>query len=259
MQSFRDRTGVGADLGTPEKNHIPAINLGKSLILPPGEGIEGVSPRFLPSSNCFFPPPGSSPADKKSSPTPPAPLRSPFQAKKRNLRGKTALPKRCSPKGLLQLSKHRLCRLPAARSQIFGREGRKKSAPGSPRASPRGFGSGEIAPGSSRRRNCCSPPPQAGIRKSLGCGKGKFEGGCPKNDRVLTPPGGRNPICEADFSHFGWGEACAHHKIFPQKLHTLLTQPCLGAQPPEIIFIFKTFFFKGFLYLKGLKSQFLEE
>uniref|UniRef100_A0A8B9QU49 Zinc finger CCCH domain-containing protein 3 n=1 Tax=Anas platyrhynchos TaxID=8839 RepID=A0A8B9QU49_ANAPL len=45
-----------------------------------------------------------SPADKKSSPTPPAPLRSPFQ-------------------GLLQLSKHRLCRLPAARSQIFGREG----------------------------------------------------------------------------------------------------------------------------------------
>ncbi|XP_071890353.1 zinc finger CCCH domain-containing protein 3 isoform X4 [Anas platyrhynchos] len=64
-----------------------------------------------------------SPADKKSSPTPPAPLRSPFQAKKRNLRGKTALPKRCSPKGLLQLSKHRLCRLPAARSQIFGREG----------------------------------------------------------------------------------------------------------------------------------------
>lgn len=64
-----------------------------------------------------------SPADKKSSPSPPAPLRSPFQAKKRNLRGKTALPKRCSPKGLLQLTKHRLCRLPAARSQLSSREG----------------------------------------------------------------------------------------------------------------------------------------
>ncbi|XP_032038817.1 zinc finger CCCH domain-containing protein 3 isoform X3 [Aythya fuligula] len=64
-----------------------------------------------------------SPADKKSSPTPPAPLRSPFQAKKRNLRGKAALPKRCSPKGLLQLTKHRLCRLPAARSQLSSREG----------------------------------------------------------------------------------------------------------------------------------------
>ncbi|NWZ22865.1 ZC3H3 protein, partial [Asarcornis scutulata] len=63
------------------------------------------------------------PADKKSSPTPPAPLRSPFQAKKRNLRGKAALPKRCSPKGLLQLTKHRLCRLPAARSQLSSREG----------------------------------------------------------------------------------------------------------------------------------------
>ncbi|XP_050564994.1 zinc finger CCCH domain-containing protein 3 isoform X5 [Cygnus atratus] len=64
-----------------------------------------------------------SPADKKSSPSPPTPLKSPFHAKKRNLRGKPALPKRCSPKGLLQLTKHRLCRLPAARSQVSTREG----------------------------------------------------------------------------------------------------------------------------------------
>ncbi|KAI6075124.1 Zinc finger CCCH domain-containing protein 3 [Aix galericulata] len=97
---------------------------------PRAVGHRGARPvsRFLGLRSCFSGLPGlelGSPADKKSSPTPPAPLRSPFQAKKRNLRGKAALPKRCSPKGLLQLTKHRLCRLPAARSPLAGREGRK--------------------------------------------------------------------------------------------------------------------------------------
>ncbi|XP_065608500.1 zinc finger CCCH domain-containing protein 3 [Cyrtonyx montezumae] len=65
-----------------------------------------------------------SPADKKSSSSPTTPLKSPFHPRKKNtLRGKPVAPKRSSPKGLVQITKHRLCRLPAARAQGSSREG----------------------------------------------------------------------------------------------------------------------------------------
>ncbi|XP_062426695.1 zinc finger CCCH domain-containing protein 3 [Rhea pennata] len=66
-----------------------------------------------------------SPADKKSSSSPITPLKCHFHLRKRNsLRGKTsATLKRSSPKGLVQITKHRLCRLPATRMQVSGKEG----------------------------------------------------------------------------------------------------------------------------------------
>ncbi|XP_075599278.1 zinc finger CCCH domain-containing protein 3 isoform X1 [Balearica regulorum gibbericeps] len=66
----------------------------------------------------------SSPTDKKNSSLPTAPLKSHFHVRKKNsLRGKpSATPKR-SPKGLVQVTKHRLCRLPATRTQISNKEG----------------------------------------------------------------------------------------------------------------------------------------
>ncbi|NXO57175.1 ZC3H3 protein, partial [Aramus guarauna] len=66
-----------------------------------------------------------SPTDKKNSSSPTAPLKSHFHVRKKNsLRGKpSATPKR-SPKGLVQVTKHRLCRLPATRTQISTKEGR---------------------------------------------------------------------------------------------------------------------------------------
>ncbi|XP_072186158.1 zinc finger CCCH domain-containing protein 3 [Excalfactoria chinensis] len=67
----------------------------------------------------------SNPSDKKSSPLLTTPLKSPFHPKKKNtLRGKASVtPKRSSPKGLVQITKHRLCRLPAAKNQGSNREG----------------------------------------------------------------------------------------------------------------------------------------
>ncbi|OXB60935.1 hypothetical protein ASZ78_001513 [Callipepla squamata] len=66
----------------------------------------------------------SSPADKKSSSSPTTPLKSPFHPRKKNtMRGKPVTPKRSSPKGLVQITKHRLCRLPAARTPGSSREG----------------------------------------------------------------------------------------------------------------------------------------
>ncbi|NWQ82799.1 ZC3H3 protein, partial [Columbina picui] len=54
-----------------------------------------------------------SPLDKKSSSLPSAPPKSHFHLRKKNSsRGKAATPKRSSPKGLVQITKHRLCRLP---------------------------------------------------------------------------------------------------------------------------------------------------
>ncbi|XP_069710859.1 zinc finger CCCH domain-containing protein 3 isoform X2 [Phaenicophaeus curvirostris] len=55
-----------------------------------------------------------SPTEKKNSFSSTTPLKSPFQLRKKNSsRGKpSATPKRSSPKGLMQISKHRLCRLP---------------------------------------------------------------------------------------------------------------------------------------------------
>ncbi|NXR13331.1 ZC3H3 protein, partial [Semnornis frantzii] len=66
-----------------------------------------------------------SPTDKKNiSPT--TPLKGHFHLRKKNsLKGKTpATPKRSSPKGLVQITKHRLCRLPATRMQVSTKEGR---------------------------------------------------------------------------------------------------------------------------------------
>ncbi|NWX44663.1 ZC3H3 protein, partial [Steatornis caripensis] len=67
-----------------------------------------------------------SPTDKKNSSSPTAPLKSHFHLRKKNSsRGKpSATPKRSSPKGLVQISKHRLCRLPATRMQVSTKEGR---------------------------------------------------------------------------------------------------------------------------------------
>ncbi|XP_068789619.1 zinc finger CCCH domain-containing protein 3 isoform X2 [Struthio camelus] len=78
-----------------------------------------------------------SPADKKSSSSPTTPLKSHFHLRKKNaLRGKpSATLKRSSPKGLVQITKHRLCRLPATRMQVSGKEGASlhfvRSPPGS--------------------------------------------------------------------------------------------------------------------------------
>ncbi|PKK34537.1 zinc finger CCCH-type containing 3 [Columba livia] len=56
-----------------------------------------------------------SPPDKKSSSLPTAPQKSHFHLRKKNSsRGKPATPKRSSPKGLVQITKHRLCRLPGS-------------------------------------------------------------------------------------------------------------------------------------------------
>ncbi|NWH82264.1 ZC3H3 protein, partial [Piaya cayana] len=58
----------------------------------------------------------SSPAEKKNSFSSTTPLKSNFQLRKKNSsRGKpSSTPKRSSPKGLMQISKHRLCRLPVS-------------------------------------------------------------------------------------------------------------------------------------------------
>ncbi|NXE99345.1 ZC3H3 protein, partial [Menura novaehollandiae] len=66
-----------------------------------------------------------SPTDKRNiSPT--TALKSRFHLRRRNsMRGKPSVtPKRSSPRGLIQISKHRLCRMPAARTQVATKEGR---------------------------------------------------------------------------------------------------------------------------------------
>ncbi|XP_071594655.1 zinc finger CCCH domain-containing protein 3 [Heliangelus exortis] len=66
----------------------------------------------------------SSPAEKKNNSSPTTPLKSHFHLRKKNLRGKPcSTPKRSSPKGLVQITKHRLCRLPATRMQVSTKEG----------------------------------------------------------------------------------------------------------------------------------------
>ncbi|KFQ66452.1 Zinc finger CCCH domain-containing protein 3, partial [Phaethon lepturus] len=67
-----------------------------------------------------------SPTDKKNSSSPTTPLKSHFHLRKKNSsRGKpSATPKRSSPKGLVHITKHRLCRLPATRMQVSTKEGR---------------------------------------------------------------------------------------------------------------------------------------
>ncbi|NWX15981.1 ZC3H3 protein, partial [Aegotheles bennettii] len=67
-----------------------------------------------------------SPTEKNNS-SPTTPLRSHFQLRKKNSsRGKlSSTPKRSSPKGLVHITKHRLCRLPATRTQVSTKEGRK--------------------------------------------------------------------------------------------------------------------------------------
>ncbi|KAM6102817.1 zinc finger CCCH domain-containing protein 3 [Theristicus caerulescens] len=66
-----------------------------------------------------------SPTDKKNGSSPTTPLKSHFHLRKKNSsRGKpSATPKRSSPKGLVQITKHRLCRLPATRMQVSTKEG----------------------------------------------------------------------------------------------------------------------------------------
>ncbi|XP_061851722.1 zinc finger CCCH domain-containing protein 3 isoform X2 [Colius striatus] len=66
-----------------------------------------------------------SPPEKKSSSSATTPLKSHFHLRKRNsLRGKASVtPKRSSPKGLVHITKHRLCRLPATRMQGSSKEG----------------------------------------------------------------------------------------------------------------------------------------
>ncbi|KAM9303464.1 zinc finger CCCH domain-containing protein 3 isoform 3-T3 [Morus bassanus] len=66
-----------------------------------------------------------SPTDKKNSSSPTAPLKNHFHLRKKNSsRGKpSATLKRSSPKGLVQITKHRLCRLPATRLPVSTKEG----------------------------------------------------------------------------------------------------------------------------------------
>uniref|UniRef100_A0A8C5T6P5 Zinc finger CCCH-type containing 3 n=1 Tax=Malurus cyaneus samueli TaxID=2593467 RepID=A0A8C5T6P5_9PASS len=66
-----------------------------------------------------------SPTDKKNiSPT--VALKSRFHLRRKtSIRGKPSVtPKRSSPRGLVQISKHRLCRLPVTRTQVASKEGR---------------------------------------------------------------------------------------------------------------------------------------
>ncbi|NXA11284.1 ZC3H3 protein, partial [Sapayoa aenigma] len=65
-----------------------------------------------------------SPTDKKNI-SPSTALKSRFHLRRKNsTRGKpSATPKRSSPKGLIQISKHRLCRMPATRTQVSSKEG----------------------------------------------------------------------------------------------------------------------------------------
>ncbi|NXX12203.1 ZC3H3 protein, partial [Podargus strigoides] len=65
------------------------------------------------------------PTDKKNSSSSTTPLKSHFHLRKRNSsRGKPSVTaKRSTPKGLVQISKHRLCRLPATRMQLSTKEG----------------------------------------------------------------------------------------------------------------------------------------
>ncbi|KFV42502.1 Zinc finger CCCH domain-containing protein 3, partial [Tyto alba] len=67
-----------------------------------------------------------SPPDKKNGSSPTTLLKSHFHLRKKNSsRGKPSTPlKRSSPKGLVQITKHRLCRLPATRMQVSTKEGR---------------------------------------------------------------------------------------------------------------------------------------
>ncbi|NXD80294.1 ZC3H3 protein, partial [Halcyon senegalensis] len=67
----------------------------------------------------------SSPMDKKTSSSPTTPQKSHFHPRKKiSSRGKpSATPKRSSPKGLVHITKHRLCRLPTTRMQISTKEG----------------------------------------------------------------------------------------------------------------------------------------
>ncbi|XP_010079797.1 PREDICTED: zinc finger CCCH domain-containing protein 3, partial [Pterocles gutturalis] len=66
-----------------------------------------------------------SPTDKKNSSSPTTPLKSHFHLRKKTpSRGKpSSTPKRSSPKGLVHITKHRLCRLPATRMQVSTKEG----------------------------------------------------------------------------------------------------------------------------------------
>ncbi|NXE16367.1 ZC3H3 protein, partial [Lophotis ruficrista] len=91
-----------------------------------GEETECVSITSLPSPNHLLLCLRSSPTDKKTSSSPAAPLKSHFHLRKKNsLRGKpSTTPKRSSPKGLVQITRHRLCRLPATRMQVSTKEGR---------------------------------------------------------------------------------------------------------------------------------------
>ncbi|KGL74060.1 Zinc finger CCCH domain-containing protein 3, partial [Tinamus guttatus] len=76
-------------------------------------------------------------ADKKSSSSPTIPQRSHFLVRKKNpSRGKPSVtPKRSSPRGLVHVTKHRLCRLPPARTPGSSKEGTNvhfvRSPPGS--------------------------------------------------------------------------------------------------------------------------------
>ncbi|XP_063259003.1 zinc finger CCCH domain-containing protein 3 [Prinia subflava] len=65
-----------------------------------------------------------SPTDKKNI-SPNTALKSRFHLRRRNsMRGKPSVTsKRSSPRGLVQISKHRLCRMPAARTQVATKEG----------------------------------------------------------------------------------------------------------------------------------------
>ncbi|NWR60149.1 ZC3H3 protein, partial [Bucorvus abyssinicus] len=63
--------------------------------------------------------------EKKTSSSPTTPLKSHFHLRKKNSsRGKPSVTvKRSSPKGLVHITKHRLCRLPATRTQVSTKEG----------------------------------------------------------------------------------------------------------------------------------------
>ncbi|XP_068253259.1 zinc finger CCCH domain-containing protein 3 isoform X2 [Nyctibius grandis] len=119
----------------------PALNLPRAVAAPPppsaaSVGFGGVKSSFgdvalssykVKSRTKIIKRKGNlgSPTDKKNSSSPTVPLKSHFHLKKKNsLRGKPSVtPKRSSPKGLVQITKHRLCRLPATRMQVSTKEG----------------------------------------------------------------------------------------------------------------------------------------
>ncbi|XP_010582528.1 PREDICTED: zinc finger CCCH domain-containing protein 3 isoform X1 [Haliaeetus leucocephalus] len=124
------------DQKKPPTPNLPRANTAPPTLSAVSVGLSGVKSSFVDaalssykvkSRTKIIKRKGSSgsPTDKKNSSSPTMPLKSHFHLRKKNSsRGKpSATLKRSSSKGLVQITKHRLCRLPATRMQVSTKEG----------------------------------------------------------------------------------------------------------------------------------------